>query len=347
MMTELTDTSPRPAPPRFSVWMVVLGLFRALTGAHALSIYLILGARALTDERNNLLMFFDETIHLGVVPSVGLLPLCLLLRRWGLALFLLPIVVTCGLWYGPRLLPTTVPPADGPVISVLTYNIAGLNDNGRDWGPVVTEIIAADADLVALQELSPSALAVLEPALTGRYPHSALYPAGGAEGSGVFSRYPITAEATWRGVFINQRVVVDWDGQPITLYNVHPPPPLGVGRFTFDERNAEIDAIITRADAEPAQTPLILTGDFNMGPRTPRYDALNRRFGDAWSQVGRGLGFTFAPAAIVPLFRIDYVWHNDWLRPLVAEVRPAGGSDHQPIYAELSLLQEPVVKFVP
>jgi len=335
-MTEQVELP--PSPPRFSLWAVFILLFRALTGAHALTVYLILSLRFLADERNNLIHFFDETIHLGVVPAVGLLPLCLLLRRWGLALVLLPIVALCAFWYGPRLLPVEAVPADGPSISVLTYNIEGLNSSGRDWTPVLEVIIAADADVVAIQELSPDALDILGPALRAIYPHTALYPANGASGSGVFSRYPVLQDMTWQGAFINQRVVLDFDGQPLTLYNVHPPPPIGSGGFTFDVRNAEIDDIIARVDAEPRAVPLVIAGDFNMGDKTPRYEALQTRLGDAWAQVGQGLGLTFSPLAMLPLFRIDYIWYSDGLLPTRADVYANGGSDHQPVYAVFTLV---------
>ena len=194
-------------------------------------------------------------------------------------------------------------------------------------------ILAADADVVALQELSPSAEAAISAVLMDTHPHQALYPANAAAGSGVYSRYPIVDEARWDGMFINQRVVLAVADEAVVLYNVHPPPPIGAQGFDFEQRNTEIAAIMARVAIEDPLMPLLLLGDFNTTDQSGAYATIRTHVNDAWAVVGRGLGFTFAPRRLWPAFRIDYVFYTAPLRPFTATVPLAGNSDHYPVVA--------------
>ena len=98
--------------------------------------------------------------------------------------------------YGPRLLP---PPlkvrpaqADETVVTLLTYNLRYMY---HDPDELIAAILAQDADLLALQEVAPSAERQLIAALSSRYP----YHVSDAWDSDValFARYPIVA-AEWR-----------------------------------------------------------------------------------------------------------------------------------------------------
>ncbi len=93
------------------------------------------------------------------------------------------------------------------------------------------EIInAANADIVALQELPPAAAAVFEAQLREEYPYQALDPQPDYAGQGVLSRFPIVADSYWRyqelpGALGHQRVELQIAERRVMLYNVHPMPP--------------------------------------------------------------------------------------------------------------------------
>lgn len=326
-------------PPRQQMFLLVvfMNLFRAMTGAYALSMLGTFVLRETVGERWTGMMAINEMVHLGVLPALMLLPICLLLRRWGLVLLLAPTVAVCLGWYGPHFLSAediAAPAPDEITLSVMTYNIAGLNNVNRDWRQIEAEIRAADPDIVALQELNPDAAAYLSDALADLYPEQVLHPAGGATGAGVFSRYPVLAETHLVPTFTEQRLEIAVDGTTLVLYNAHPPPP----SFGFEPRNDEIIDLLVRAADETPETPVIIVGDFNTTPNSEIYARIREDYRDAWDQVGRGFGFTFGLAGFnLPLARIDYVFHNQHLRVLSADTGAYGGSDHRPVWASLAM----------
>ncbi|MDX2139326.1 MAG: hypothetical protein SF123_14670 [Chloroflexota bacterium] len=167
-------------------------------------------------------------MQLLMFPALVLLPICLLLRRWR-ASFLLLIVVGLFLFaYGRLLLPRSDTSGGESMISLLTFNIQAPDE---DVMPIVNVIRAADADVVALQELSSPAADAIASQLSELYPHRALHPRDQDNaGQGVLSRLPILDDEYWRNEFLedqlgHQRVELDWNGTVVTLFNTHPLPP--------------------------------------------------------------------------------------------------------------------------
>lgn len=317
---------------------VLLSFFRAMTGAYALSVLGALALRWLIGEQWALVAFSNSVLHLLMLPALVLLPITLLLRRWELVLMLLPITLMWGVWYADQLLPgdTHRQPPDARTISVLTYNI---NWNNRSHDAVRTLLLATDADVIALQELTADMGRRLNQELEDRYPHRAL-AADDVRGMGVFSRFPITEAEAFRGVFTHQRMQLDLDGRPVVLYNVHAVSPIsGVG---FDGRARDLEAIYTRLAQETNGYPRLLVGDFNLTPLTEDYARLTADHNDSYAAVGDGLGYTLSLCDWLPLARIDYVFYTpSYFQPVEAVVWPAkAGSDHAPLLAEIALKPE-------
>lgn len=65
---------------------------------------------------------------------------------------------------------------------------------------------------------------------------------------------------------------------------------------------------------------------------------------DSFREAGVGLGTSWPvsrmrglPWFIPPLIRIDYIWHSDHFRAVMAQQGPERGSDHLPVLATLAM----------
>ncbi len=261
-----------------------------------------------------------------------------LLRWWLLlpaALFLLN--------YGPRYLPKSPAPAQ-QTFTVATYNVLFRN---QDYQRVVETIESLDADIVALQEAEEALVAVLEAQLGDRYPYREQVP-----WQVILSRYPILEhqEFTMLGStgLPAQRVLIEVQGRPVVVYNVHPRMPgllaypiPAIGRgilIGIDNHDnlAELDYLSRRLRQEKG--PLIMLGDLNMVDQQLEYASFRGDLIDAYLAGGWGLGLTFTRTRWlpIPIWRIDYVMHSPDLRTVAARLGPFGGSDHRPVVATLT-----------
>ncbi len=315
-------------------------VFIALTSLYGLSVSVCLLLRVVSGESIGLVGLFISFVHVLIVPSLVLLPLFMATRhRWIALLLIVPFILTIVI-YAPRLMSrAATAPIDGPRLSILSYNINGRN---LEVDHVLTVIQQWNADLVAIQELSPWMAEAFAARLQDLYPYQALHPQEGFAGQGILSRYPITADDYWQINLGHQRVQLEVDGTDITFYNTHPLHPLRGLRYDGESRTEEVMDILKRAAAESG--PLLIVGDFNLTEFTEDYARITRQYSDAFSQVGQGLGFTFPNynnafglPFLPPLARIDYVFHNAYFQADEAQVgNDAAGSDHFPLFVGLA-----------
>lgn len=323
---------------------ILNSLFIAFSGAYGISISGFLLLRLLLGERVGFIGLLNSFAHLLIIPAVALLPLSLALRRWLLALALALPALNALAAYGPLFLPrATAAPPQPRALSVLSYNVNTGNFNSD---LIVTIIRVAAADVVAIQELNPAQAAAFRAQLSDLYPHQALHPRDDFAGQGVLSRYPIRADAFWLINLGHQRVELDFDGQPLAFYNVHPVHPLRGLRFDGAARAEEVTETLRRAAGE--RIPTLIAGDFNLTDQSADYARITALYGDTYRAAGWGPGFTFPQwrfarlgMPLPPLARIDYVFHDAHFIPLEARVWPSsGGSDHRPLLARLALRAE-------
>ncbi|MCB9453196.1 MAG: endonuclease/exonuclease/phosphatase family protein [Anaerolineaceae bacterium] len=337
---------------QFRMWSGWLGA--ALIVVYGLGMLFLLTVRWLVGERWAVIAFVDTGLHLPLIPALFLLPLCLIFRRWRLALLLTPPALLFIVTFLPFFLPQEINIPSGSLeIRFLTYN---LHAEERLLAPMSDIIREADADIVAVQEMSTAAAAHLDTALADLYPYRALFPVSSPyHGRGLLSRYPIVTETSWPEEYPIpvrlQRAVVDVEGNPVVVYNFHAPPsrPIYQGPFDVRPRMAQTRALLDLARQDTGA--VVLLGDFNTHILDENYAQLTAEYHDAFWDVGLGFGFTGPDwshensaegPGWIPLYqRYDYLFYNDYFLSVAARVWPeSGGSDHRPLLVTLVLVGE-------
>ena len=331
----MSDSNKRQSP--FLV-RVIGSLFRAMTGAYALSVAGYLLARWLFSDLV-IIELFNSFGHLLLIPALVLLPVALLLRHWLNVALLVPAVSAFVFFYGVFFLPSTSPPPpdDAPRLNILTYNLLA---NNRALDGSLDIIREADADMVLLQEISTTTAPQIRQALADDYRYMALNPVEGfpTHGQGILSRFPITDDAMLTNLRLGmQRTVVQWRGQPLVIYNVHPPHPgLGDGFFDPSVRTSVLEKVQQRALQEESR--VLIGGDFNMSDLSWDYDLFSQHYADAYRVAGWGMGWTFPADTLspVPLLRLDYLFYeSNWQAVEAIRWPDSGGSDHYPLRVTL------------
>ncbi|NJL95495.1 MAG: hypothetical protein HC915_18100 [Anaerolineae bacterium] len=279
--------------------------------------------------------------HWGLLPALLLVPLPFLRRRWALAPVALFSAVAYLSWFGGLWLPKNPGlPAEAPALTVMTFNIASYRS---DPERLVAAIRTADADVVAMQEVSQGHAAELDRHLAERYPHRVFLPdpLNTVTGKALLSRYPITRTETfvvpWNPS-LSLEAWLDVEGQPLQLLNIHPPPPLINAQGELFGHHFTTETILAEALARlDPDVPSIIACDCNLTDQHPPYALLEAAgLRDAWRQNGWGFGNSF-PAGW-PLIRIDYLWADSLVRLGAVQVLDGGSSDHRPVRAEVALL---------
>lgn len=290
------------------------------------------------------------------LPLPLILTLALLLRRKDLlAGVALGVLVFLAFW-GKLFLPKSPPSADGPPLTVMTYNVLGMQGK---TDPALATLRSVPADLVFLQELTPELALEIERELARRYPFRALQPEQGVSGLGVISRYPLTDTG--------ESLELKWVGEPqilrlkrqeaeITLIHFHS-WAFGLGTFealehNFRLREAQALVLANYARDEATSHPVIAAGDLNAVGRSDAYRRIDQVLDDAWLEGGVGWGHTFPGAGgrassrpellgvASPqwLARIDYIFISDHWQVSEAWLAPFDGvSDHRGVVARLVL----------
>ncbi|WP_079070603.1 endonuclease/exonuclease/phosphatase family protein [Streptomyces sp. IMTB 1903] len=265
------------------------------------------------------------------LPWLGLVvaPLLVaaLVRRSAVALvaLLLPALAWLG-QFGGLLLPAQ---SGAHHLTVVQHNVG---DENPDPAGTAAALAAAAPDLVALEEVTPSALPAYQAVLASRYPHHAV------EGTvGLWSKYPLAGvrrldikpAAIGEGWSRGLRAAVRTPEGEIAVYVAHLPSvrirPSGFASQLRDESARLLGAAVA---AEPVDR-LVLLGDLNgtvddrgLAPLTSRLAAPRRGFALSW------------PASF-PVARIDQVLARSGAVPEIRTL-PATGSDHLPVVAHIT-----------
>ena len=307
----------------------------------------------------NLLALVNLLTPYYFAPLILILPLVLVmrLRRVVLVAGILTLIGLAA--YGPRFIPRTQV-ADAPTLSIVTWNVYRRN---VETAEIIQWLHQQNADVVLLQELPRLEMEHILDGIETYYPYMRVRePSDG--GIVTLSRLPILEAASFalsNANRVQQRIVLEVQGQPIVVYNVHLANPIParqipeyrreapfllhlIASYNDDQRDVEVEMLLGRIADE--HLPFIVAGDFNMSDQSAQYPVVAAQMRDSFAEVGFGLGGTWPakdtrglPPIVPPLLRLDYIWHSaDWMS-LSAAAASAPGSDHVSVSATLALQQ--------
>ncbi|MFC9680689.1 endonuclease/exonuclease/phosphatase family protein [Streptomyces sp. NPDC056948] len=266
------------------------------------------------------------------LPWLGLLvPVLLVLavvRRSATALIalLLPSLVWLNL-FGGQLSDKTVTGGD---LTVATHNV---NADNPDPAGTARDVAASGADVLALEELTASAVPTYEKALASTYRYHSV------EGTvGVWSKYPLTGV---RAVDIDMgwtramRATVTSPAGQVAVYVAHLPSvrvKVEAG-FTARQRDRSAEFLGEAISHEPLRN-VVLLGDLNGTMNDRALNAVTSQMRSTQGAAGNGFGFSW-PASF-PMARIDQIMVRG-LNPESSWTLPETGSDHLPIAARVKV----------
>jgi vancomycin resistance protein VanJ len=282
------------------------------------------------------------------LPLLVILPVAAWLRARLTLLGAAALLAFAVFFYAPFYVHTAPAAGSAPSFTALTYNLhAGVPPTG----PLVEAIRQQNADIVAVEELTPETASAFATYLGSRYPYR-LLDTDNIE-VGLLSRFPILSSERFQPAGTGRtalHVLLDVNGAPLQLLIVHPEPPgicrpsgLPIATGACDASLvAEMADIARRASA--LQRPVLVMGDMNTVDLSRPYTRIAGVLTDAYREAGTGLGFTFPVGLRLdgiylpgPLLRIDYMFHSAGLRTLQARVNRRGGSDHASLWARFAM----------
>lgn len=286
--------------------------------------------------------------------------------RWVLLLPLLGLVPLAVLWDRPLLVPLSLAAviALGPVMGLRTgwrglfvspdaerdVRIATLNAQGAgSLRMSVTDMLLGwDIDVLAVQECGPG--------ITNAFQFLEEWHTDETNSLCLISRWPIVqttqmereafAAAGGGAMVVTYRL----EREPVPLFvtNLHLATPRsgleriragdlqeGVPRLEGKMTLRRIELARARRWVDEQPHPHIVVGDFNAPPESTIYREAWSDWTNAFSQVGRGFGFTRMNGWIQA--RIDHILVDDVWTVVRAWSGPDVGSDHKPMLAEVRL----------
>jgi vancomycin resistance protein VanJ len=324
--TVAATKAPRAAARRLSRaskwrrgWMIaVLAVLSALT---------LLFHRYVPNSVGNLGSLLDTFLPwVGLaVPVLGLAALVRRSATAGVAL-LVPILVW-GYLFGHLLVPGK---GGGPHdLRVLSHNVDAANPD-----PVGTakDLLGADADVVALEEITPADLKIYKTQFAAKYPHVV------SRGTvALWSKYPVAESESVDVGFAWTRALraeVTTPQGTVAFYVAHlASVRVGTSGFTSGQRNDTIAQLGQQIAAEK-RAGVVVMGDFNGTANDRSLAPITSALRSAQGAAGYGFGFTW-PAKF-PMARIDHILVRGVV-PTKAWVMPPTGSDHRPVVAEIRI----------
>ena len=296
--------------------------------------FLAYGVVRVLSLENNAFLIGAMVLTPYVVMGVGVLTLLtLLLRRWFLGLAVLVVTLAMASLLGPRYLAEEQPPAKGRHLRIMAAN---LHLGRADARAVVDLVRRQEIDVLAMPELTPSAVSALDSAgLSVALPYRVFDARPGGDGSGIAANVPLRQIVLVEESTLSQpSVVVDLPGNDdLELTAVHVQPPLTDA--TARTWRTELAAL---PKSTPDKRPRILAGDFNATLDHAAFrDLIDHGYADAGEETGEGLIATWSSWPTGPPLTIDHI---------VTDIRCAIGSyavhdlpnsDHKAIMAEVIL----------
>ncbi|PAZ10353.1 hypothetical protein CLM62_41495 [Streptomyces sp. SA15] len=219
---------------------------------------------------------------------------------------------------------------NGGDLTVATHNV---NADNADPAGTARDVAASGADVVALEELTTSAVPVYEKALESTYRYHSV------QGTvGLWSKYPLTGakpvdiKLGWTRAM---RATVTAPAGQVAVYVAHLPSvrvKLEAG-FTARQRDKSANALGEAIEDEKL-TRIVLLGDLNGTMNDRALNAVTAQMRSTQGAAGSGFGFSW-PASF-PMARIDQIMVKG-IEPESSWTLPQTGSDHLPVAARVNV----------
>lgn len=272
-------------------------------------------------------------------PLWALVALVTLLAWLGLRQWVAAGVVAASLVVG--LLPSVLagsgadPARGGETLTVLAANVEFSQGDPQDVADLVRE---HEVGVLVLVEIDQGYLERLRATgLDADLPHGWDRPVGGgASGTTILTRMPQTEETRWPAGYEHRfqmpAVRVELDGREVVVRAVHTLPPAPA---PAPDWRPELEGLDSWIDEVPADTDLVLAGDFNAGRSHPAF----REVADGFT-IAPGLGSRTWPedGRLGPFVDIDHVLARG-LASREAGSATVDGSDHRAVWAELTFVE--------
>ena len=224
--------------------------------------------------------------------------------------------------------------AENSSISIMVCNVLQPN---RQVDKVLNVVNDTQPDVLLLLETNTwwdEALSELQET----YPQNILQPQENKYGILLYSKLPIRSSEIHFLIkddipSIEAEIELR-DGRVVTFYGVHPPPPFPTIDDESTSRDAEL-VIVGRRARE--QGPAIVAGDMNdvaWSHTSQLFQEVSRMLDP---RVGRGMYNSFHAEKWYARWPLDHIFHSDHFRVAKIKRLPYVGSDHFPVYMELSL----------
>lgn len=225
-------------------------------------------------------------------------------------------------------------------VSLLLANVLMENRNAR---PFLDQVDRLDPDFVLAMEVDGWWDEQLS-TLAARYPYTQEEPNGVAYGMALYSKFPL--EDVRVNELNNERVpsfettVRLANGRRVVLHTLHPVPPKDYRRYPDNQGQQEVALEKVGQKVAAAGLPCIVAGDLN-DVVWGYTDALTNTDGLLHDvRVGRGFYNSFDATSWWMRWPIDHVFVTAAFRLHRLERLGDIGSDHFPIYVELTLAEE-------
>ncbi|MFF2362669.1 endonuclease/exonuclease/phosphatase family protein [Streptomyces sp. NPDC058122] len=218
----------------------------------------------------------------------------------------------------------------GGDLTVATHNV---NADNPDPSGTARDVAASGADVLALEELTASAVPVYETALASTYKYHSV------QGTvGLWSKYPlddvrpVDIKLGWTRAM---RATVTAPAGRVAVYVAHLPSvrvKMKAG-FTARQRDKSANAL-GEAIADDSLKRVVLLGDLNGTMNDRALNAVTAQMRSTQGAAGSGFGFSW-PASF-PMARIDQIMVKG-IEPVSSWTLPETGSDHLPIAARVKM----------
>lgn len=238
----------------------------------------------------------------------------------------------------PKQVMTAESASDHPRIKILVANVLMENRASTAFMDMVRKY---DPDVILTVETNKWWEKALRP-LEADYPHTLKNPLDNTYGILFYSRLDVI-DPQIRFIIkdsipsMHMQMVLP-SNERIFMHFVHPDPPNPKYAAETTARDAEL--LIVGREAEKRNKPTIVAGDFNDVAWSYTTGLFQKASGLLDPRIGRGMYNSYSAKSLIMRWPLDHVFHSDHFKLVRMDVRPAWGSDHFPIFIELSLEQE-------